>query len=190
MENNKKPKIITPYLLSCVLLLLISEGLFITEGKGEDRAPEDCPAEHLFRHLMDQTRLAQSPRKGCLAFGNPLYNPSRPFLDRFRDLKDRLVGLEQIEGKGKQSGFHDGQTGLPVIVYQISRIVTFGPNCWLMEGGWFSSRAHSRKCLYHVALNGSGCRIREIRTMDRCRHVITCHDGHAGRRFSARRIAF
>jgi len=190
MGRTKNSKTITGHFLALGLMILIPGCFFVPEGNGDDPAFESCPAEHLFRHLMAQSHLVRSGQKVCLAFGNPLRSPSAPVLNRFRDLYDRLVGLRQVHGNGFRKGLHEEKSGLPVILYHISRVSRLSRDCWLMEGGWFGSLKQSRKCLYYVNLKGSKCHIQEIRAIERCRHVIACYDTPEGPRFLLKRVAF
>ena len=186
----RKQKSMQGYFLFFGVLMWASGCLSAPTVQLPENTREMDLSEHLFRYLMAETNMVGSQKKGCLVFGNPLQTPSAQFLARFNDLDDKLIRLQQIHQKGSETGYRDRAGGSPVIFYQIIKMIRLGQDTYLMEGGWICCRKHPRRCLYEVAMDDTGCYIREIRVFDRCRHVIISHSGTTGPQFFSRRLAF
>jgi hypothetical protein len=174
------------YFLMLGLLLWTSGCLSPPVEKNEANIHEMNFSEALFRYLIAETRVIQSQKKICLAFGNPLKMPGTRFLKRFDDLNDKRVGLDEIRGSGFEKGFCDRISGAKVVIYQITRTVRLARNSYLIEGAWMDCRENSQKGLFRVDVDISTYHIRKIKIFDRCHHIITSQN----QQFFSRRLAF
>jgi hypothetical protein len=183
MQIQKK---IRKYFLLLGIVLWTSGCNFVSITENIKDPSETDISERMFRHLMAESGIMKTESKVCLAFGNPLKMPASRFLNRFDDLKNKLIGLDRIQGKGLEKGYCDRKSGSSVFIYQIHRVIQPAHNRLIIEAGWYGDWKDSRKGLYEVKMENGKHHISRLSISDRCHHLITVYK----QQYFSRRLAF